>query len=96
MCQIVVPDRVRPKTNEAGRSSLIARPRLCVLRFRCVLHDLDVPGLVAHAERILLRVSDIQVAEVDEAFEFIGFRESLAEVLSAEALLADVEITDPA
>ena len=58
------------------------------------LNNLDVPGLVAHPERVLLWVSDIQVAEVDQAFEFIRLRESFAEVPAAKPFLANVKITD--
>ena len=53
-----------------------------------------MPGLVAHPERILLRVTDVQVAEIDQALEFIRLRKLFAEIPVAKSFLADIEITD--
>ena len=57
------------------------------------LDYLDVPGFVAHPERVLLRVADIQVTEIDQTLEFIGFGKFFAEVAMAKPLLAHVKVT---
>ena len=51
-----------------------------------------MPGLVAYAERIILRITNIQVAQVRQAFKFIGLGKFLGEILRTEISFTHVKI----
>lgn len=59
-----------------------------------ILDDLDMPGLIAHTEQVILRVSHPDVTEVHKPFELVGPRELIGEIQRAVTHLADIEIAD--
>ena len=53
-----------------------------------------MPGFVAYAEGVVLRIADIEIPEIEQAFEFIGIGKFSAEIFMSPAYLADVEIAE--
>jgi len=57
-------------------------------------YDFYMPWLVADAVRVILRVTDIQVAQVGKTFKFIGVGKCLGKVPQAKISLADIKVAD--
>ena len=84
---LLVSHERRPKKAFAG-------PRSLDLLGSVRLPDPDMPGLEAHAQAVVERIADIDIAEFDQALEHFRLGELFGEVALAPAHQADVEVAD--